>query len=230
MARHLILLNGEAAVGKSTFAEILARIANEEYSTKAKVYSIAGILQNLTLALADAYVPHGNAAIYYSGAEGLRQLKKDAIFGRTGREWMIEFATILKAKNKDTLLDITAEQITQNHLNSDTQIAIVENMANYDELEYFQEVFADYQITTIHLDARATRHYYDGERFDGDSRNCVRDGADFVNPSIAFMAGFLSLNPTSDLLPSEDIFRFPEKFIDQWTPKHRPDQAPITLD
>lgn len=173
-----ILINGEAQVGKSTWAkDFVQAMAGTETYWDIEILSVVAPVQKMLAAFA-THLDANNAYFSY------QELKQMNLAGRTGREWMIMWADAMRADNEDSLIRILFESALNAsksmHEYSRRKLYIVENLGMLNELRWFENVASSF--LTVHLDTRATRSYANGEQFDNDNRFCLRDLCEYVNP------------------------------------------------
>lgn len=174
----VILINGEAQVGKTTFAnqvkdELLAR------GVSAESYSLVRPLFPAALA-----VTGRETAIDY---EDFKPSPAILNLDVTGRDVMIALGNAMRGLHPYFL-----NTVFMNHAIDNPQVThwFIENWGFKVEYEFFlEQVPADVfsNVVTVHLDARATRRYEHMEQFDKDNRFCLRDLAHLVNPTMPEM-------------------------------------------
>lgn len=192
----VVLINGEAQVGKSTFAEHLANLLFEN-GIAARSYSFVGIYRGLL----DSFMRqvYGQNFANAHSYEDQKKLKIIPGLEITGRDWLIQIGNASRALHPYLLPAVFAEY-AKSHL--ETDVWIIENWGFADEYEFFtepnviQDLGPNFKLFTVHLNARATRQYASGEQFDGDNRSSHEALSMFVNPKVNTVAA--EIDPDND--------------------------------
>lgn len=210
--RTLVLINGEAQVGKSTFANALKRFL-AEHEVDSEVYSFVAPFRGVVKALWWEVNP--GAALEEEPTYD--QMKKELIAGVSGRDWMISMGNM--ARN---LSGVILPRIMFHKWNRDINspdIYIVENLGFQDELDECKRVCTEsgIKLVTIHLRARASRSYDSGEQFDNDNRFDLSAVCEHQDPRVNYIASLMDTEILDDggdvlrdeFLPAEVEFESP---------------------
>jgi hypothetical protein len=179
----VVLINGEKQVGKSTFANHLANLLLEN-QIAVQTYSFVGIYESLlTTFMTHIYGEEANYMTY----EDMKKAQIVPGINPTGRDWLIQVGNASRALHP-YLLPLIFKQYAIRHPEID--VWVIENWGFQDEWECMTDLsFSDgfptvVQLTTIHLNERASRVYKPGEQFDGDNRFNLEVLAQAVNPKV----------------------------------------------
>lgn len=178
---HVILINGEKQVGKSTFAKALRIELNRWWETAgtsdfdpyAGVYSV---VEPLAKGL-PYFFPQFPGEEY----EALKTHLADPFLGITGRDIMIAFGNAARSLHQYLLTAVLLNQAKRDG----TRVAIVENFGLEEEWAYFKS--AGIQVTCVHLNTRQVSDTKPGDRYPDDNRFNLEHLCEYLNPSIPDM-------------------------------------------
>lgn len=182
MAKVIVLINGAPGSGKSTLAQ-----AVEHYKSCVHIDSFAAPLRRQLVSFIQSEL--GITPPPYA------ESKKLDIYGRTGRQWMIEWG--LAGRRLDENMWAKALVARLDHV-WDANVFVIDDLGFASEHQYLTQFTHDnpeYRVFTVYLGSEywlpavassglqlPYNHY---EQFDNDSRICLRNYARLTNPSIA---------------------------------------------
>lgn len=190
---HVVLINGEKQVGKSTFANHLANLLLEN-GIQSQPYSFVGIYESLL----STFMRHiyGDEADFMT-YEDMKKAKIVPGISPNGRDWLIQIGNASRDLHP-YLLPLIFKQYAIRHPEID--VWVIENWGFQDEWECMRDLsFSDgfptvVQLTTVHLNKRASRVYLPGEQFDGDNRFSLEALSQSVNPKVNAVARHIDRN------------------------------------
>lgn len=180
MAKVIVLINGAPGSGKSMLAQTITYDRSWWH-----IDSFAAPLRRQLVSFIRSEL--GITPPPYA------ESKKLAIYGRTGRQWMIEWG--LAGRRLDENMWAKALVARFDHV-WDANVFIIDDLGFASEQQYLTQFAHDnpeYRLFTVYLDSehwlpaderksshRGYKHY---EQFDNDSRICLRNYARLTNPT-----------------------------------------------
>lgn len=177
-----VQLNGPKGTGKTTFAKkLVTRLSELGYVTE--LFSYKSPLRAMLFAFAEDFDGTRYVEPFAEIDEAAYDMLKQRDFGGfTGRDLQIMWGTGMRSRQPDILCQIAAEKILSAAECRDLGVAVIDDMGF--ENEYYYGV-TSFDNCIIYLDERdGVGMYSHGEKFNGDSRICLRGHADLINPSV----------------------------------------------
>lgn len=170
----VVMINGEAQVGKSTLAKSL--VAQLESKLAVQTYSLVEPLRN---------VLSGFSSLPYEEAKAAQVVEHPSIHV-TGRDIMIACGNAMRDLHP-ALLSAVAWKYLRSH---PIDVLVIENWGFHDELFYFRSLAAQgaCKLVTVSLVHRQKSDTKCGERFPNDSRFRLDHLSDMVDPDPAVLA------------------------------------------
>ncbi len=196
---HIIGINGPAKVGKSFFAK---QVLEMVYGGAAYMgWDPTGIvidrhiesLRHMLFAFADTF----HAQLIERNDDNYAKLKELDMHGRTGREWQIVWGTAMRAVDQN----IFSKDLLNRLIARKTTVALVDDFGFIDEVTFMENLPAEHTFELIYLGERNPRKYKHLDQFDGDSRMCMVDKAEHVDPNPRTIAHYIAERVTLGLAP-----------------------------
>jgi len=194
MRTVIVLINGEAQVGKSTLARNtlaeLDHLSSPFGTLNPVVYSLVEPLKQFSKLFGQML----NPTVPFLTYEEFKRTTLIPDADVTGRSVILEMGLMARRLHPDVLMYALADKMMSNQ---DRNIWIIENWGFPGELDFFtkpifysrySQIAVNATVVTVHVDERATRRYEHNEQFDNDSRFCLRASAQWLNPTPAQLA------------------------------------------
>lgn len=193
---NIVMVNGEKQCGKTTFCKQVEYLLFESPTDRIGFrYSLVTPIEQY-LRMLWSQAPENKQDGYYT-TEALKHTK---IYGRLGRDWMIAFGNAMRTVNENILVELMFAQVrfieglhsAETPLDPTQSTLLIENWGFPGELVYTRALLRPGdRLITVHLNARASRRYNDGEQFDSDNRFSLGHMAQLINPTPSYVANLV---------------------------------------
>lgn len=198
MQKTIVLINGEKQVGKSTYANHLQHLLDEQEIHTA-VHSFVRPLEGALRGMLES--SYGKD---YVDQFSYEEIKSMTWLGVDGRAWMIEFGNAARRIANDTL---PKAFFARADAASAVDVWVIENWGFPDEIAAIKAMadLRDWRVYSVALTYRASRKYKCGEQFDEDNRFNLDCVADFVNMRVNDLARIIDDDKSPDLYPFDTV-------------------------